>query len=327
MDFKKLKEIIQRWSVDEEDGVPANATANVAGIGSGPPDQAAPPGPSALGGVNHLFRRKVPKLGESELDEADDFVLAWNASTAKKGKDARPIPITFRRFSKFSPKGPPAGFKGHCYANSLDNYKKRGLKMVVGFAVPEKDVQQLLKTGELSWNNLYRGYEHAWNIDKNGEIIDSTYRNEAKDFRYYGMVVPDVTASSFRNDDGVREYVRDFNAHFDAHREKSYEKAIAQQKTRPMAIQSVVPKYDEKLKDRGYEFYEASHSVSSGNINYMYINKKNAGKLYFTWNSKTSKTQAVSLITRGQYGENEAKRWLNLDDFLEKKAPQPRIRY
>jgi len=309
MEFTRFLESVK---VAEDDGAPANNVSNVAGLGVGP--QGEPPGPK--GKIDYLFRRQVPKTGNEEIVEADEFVLAWNAATAKHGKEARPIPSTFKRFAKISTKKAPAGFKGHCYANSLDNYKKRGLKMVAGFAMPESDVQKLLKTGEVSWNKLYRGYEHAWNLDKEGAVVDSTYRDEAKDYRYYGVVVPDPTAASFRNDGDVVNYVHDLNSAFDANRSKDYEKYRVKEPNRPKAIQHPVPKYDEQLHEKGYEFHEVSHSGKDGNLSYLYINKKNAGKLYFSWNSKTKDTSNVSLITRGQYGENPSKKWSDLNSFL-----------
>lgn len=251
------------------------------------------------------------------LQESDDFVLAWNAWTVKN-KESRPITSQFMRFTKFSTKAAPIGAMSYCYANSLANYKKYGLKMVVGFGIRESEVQQFLKTGELE-NKSYRGYEHAWNLDKEGRVVDSTWRGSgaAGLCRYYGIVIPDVTAQSFRNDNDVSDYVRDINNHYNAIRNKNYEKSVTKQVNSPTAIRASAGPYDKKLQDKGYFFHHAQHEEGDI-IYYSYTSRKNnAGALIFSMNIKTRETRSVSLTTRNFLNrDNPPKYWANLDRFL-----------
>ena len=244
--------------------------------------------------------------------ESDDFVLAWNQYTAKHPKEMRPIPVEFKRFSKISNKKPPVGLKRSCYLNALTNYQNsKGLKLVIGFAVPESDAQKLIKTGEMSWNPLYRGYTHAWNLDKDGGIVDSTYRDEAKDYRYYGFVVPEVTAKSFRDDSDVESYAHNKEDAHEHPRRLDYEKAMMKYTgdSKHYSIQAPLPPpFSDILKKKGFKYHSVQSTDSRGYQSYLYLNNRSA-KLYLMFDPKEKRITHVNYIPMGPHGEGLMQTW------------------
>jgi len=161
--------------------------------------------------------------------------------------------------------------------------------MVVGLAVPVSDAEHLLRTGEMSWNPKYRGYDHAWNIDDSGAIIDSTYENP-KDFRYYGFVVPTVTAKSFKVDNDVMNYVHQINGAHDKDRAKV---VFGEHPKKLVNIQEPLPEpFKSVLDSKKFIFHSSSHDKNQ--INYLYIKKGDNGiKVTLRYNSKTKKIEHI----------------------------------
>lgn len=161
--------------------------------------------------------------------------------------------------------------------------------MVVGLAVPHRDVETLFKTGEISWNPKYRGYIHAWNIDKNGAIIDSTYKNP-EEYRYYGMVVPDVTAKSFSNDSEIEDYIYQIN---DAHGQDK--RQVSSSKKPLITIQQPLPSPFKEILDGKKLIFHSVETDRDGAQTYLYIKKGDSGiKVHVGFNHKTQKIERVS---------------------------------
>ena len=257
------------------------------------------------------------------IKESDDFVLAWNQYTAQHPKESRPIPVSFKRFTKVSTVKPPAGYRRGCWFNALDNYHEKGWKVVGGFAIEEDYVQKLLKTGEVSWNPLFRGYEHAWNLDDDGAVIDSTYPNP-KQYRYYGMVVPEATLAGFgSNSDELMSWVGQRANQHDAQRHTGSLEWHYQQKQKPVAIEVRLPaEADRQITAKGFKLnHMEPNSGDKGLYRYTYLNRKTTSKMYVTYNIRTKAiTVEVEKIPEGG-DAGRVKHWNSLESYLSGSAP------
>lgn len=80
---------------------------------------------------------------------------------------------------------PASGSRDHlCYKNAIDHALKTGDRLVVGIAIDKGSIRNANK-----WWTLDISL-HAWNLDKEGKVIDNIWGSSvAKDNIYYGVVV------------------------------------------------------------------------------------------------------------------------------------------
>jgi hypothetical protein len=208
-----------------------------------------------------LYQTVLVAEGRNPYDllENDPFVLKWNQEAAKHAdKGAFPLSTDMKRFDKVADSHPPAFAAGHCFANALHNYKKRGLPIVVGVAFP-KDIVDHHMTHDnfIAQNPRFHGYDHAWNLDKQGRVVDSTYHGKGssgEEYHYYGQVVHPATASSFRNDEDVQNHVRQVVYSNEGRKDKQLSSYQHSAKSFHH-IQSPAPEVHEPLTKLGFELH------------------------------------------------------------------------
>jgi hypothetical protein len=85
------------------------------------------------------------------------------------------------------PKRVLRGLPGNCYRNAQKLSRRRGYSYVEGYAVPDI--------------GLPLPVHHAWNLDRNGDLIDNTWRDVG--LAYFGVVFPlDIVNEAIRPQGG-----------------------------------------------------------------------------------------------------------------------------
>src|ERR1700733_8323825 len=111
------------------------------------------------------------------IDQA--FLLSYNQLVNKikvdeHGWTLKAFPTKLKSFTRIAKYHPKPQLKGHCYSNALFLAKNRNFRLVVGTAISKTDATRQVSLGKMSWNPLFRGYSHAWNLNAPGEVVDST---------------------------------------------------------------------------------------------------------------------------------------------------------
>lgn len=108
----------------------------------------------------------LSKLSNSLLENqsADFRQLIEQSDTFTAPKEAEEM--------KRAPEQPFKGRDGLCYLNALRISRTKKLSLCIGVG---------MVGGVMEW--------HAWNLDKSGLVIDSTWADQP-DARYFGIVVP-----------------------------------------------------------------------------------------------------------------------------------------
>jgi len=250
----------------------------------------------------------------------------------------RPITPELHRFAKISATKPPVGFRRNCYGNAIRNFEAKGWKIVGGFAIEDSYAQNLLKTGSTGVHPGFRGYEHAWNIDASGAIIDSTYRDGAPKYRYYGKVVPVATAKSFKDDEDLLQWVRKLTGEHNARHkyDKDYEASVFKSQQNLTQLGNPMPSVITKqLKDKGFIFHSVESNrkwperkgfndvdvPSTNSISLLFLNPKTSTKLYVNFNDTEKKVNLIRTIKTGEMGEGPLNTWHNLESWLNGERP------
>lgn len=148
------------------------------------------------------------RSASESLGEMDAFIMRWNRSHAAPTSIYGPIPNTVMRFDRGMVRRHPGHLDKGCYTHALKNYKANPkLKLAVGFTV-SKDDAEAYERGE----KAPLMFTHAFNVNQHGDVHDTTLGTEhANRMRYYGHVVPDDVARTFKNGNDVAGW---FGKHF-----------------------------------------------------------------------------------------------------------------
>ena len=102
---------------------------------------------------------------------------------------------------------------GHlCFDNSLKIAKQKGLKLMGGFSIKRTDWEAEQKGG-LKEKEKGTWAVHAWNLDKEGKIYDTTYGKSDEEHnkwhKGYVYVGKEVPLKGLKNDEDVERYINE----------------------------------------------------------------------------------------------------------------------